>query len=229
MMHGVQGYFVERARSTRRVAALALALGTLVLGSLLALMLPTFKRPLDEMARETARFGFEGADQYVQRITLQQLEGSSPVLRDIGAVDERRERAGGRVRARRQNHPSAIPETNSQALGPGQSDQNMTMHAVSRQANVPVVRSNDLVIEYASLPVYPEAESERGIEGRVMVQALIDTTGRVVDVQLLGSSGIGAFERSAAEAVWQYRFRPYRPSGMPSEVYAIFRFAFRVY
>jgi TonB family protein len=105
----------------------------------------------------------------------------------------------------------------------------MTTHAVSRLANVPVVQSQDLVIEFASLPVYPEAESERGIEGKVMVQALIDTSGHVVDVQLLASTGIGAFERSAAEAVWLYRFRPYRPAGVPSEVYAIFRFAFRVY
>jgi hypothetical protein len=87
MTHGVQGYFVERARSTRRVAVLTFGLGTLMLGSLLTLMIPTFRRPLDEMTKETARFGFEGADQYVQRITLQQLQGSSPVLREIGAVD----------------------------------------------------------------------------------------------------------------------------------------------
>ena len=65
-----------------------------------------------------------------------------------------------------------------------------------------------------------------------MVQALVDTAGRVVDVQLLASSGVEPFERSAQEAVWQYRFRPYHGAslpGNPSEVYAIFRFAFRVY
>jgi TonB family protein len=62
-----------------------------------------------------------------------------------------------------------------------------------------------------------------------MVQALIDTAGRVVDVQLLASTGIEPFERSAAEAVWQYRFRPYRANGFTREVYAVFRFSFRIY
>jgi outer membrane biosynthesis protein TonB len=51
----------------------------------------------------------------------------------------------------------------------------------------------------------------------------------VVEVQLLASTGIQPFERSAQEAVWQFRFRPYRAAGTASEVYAIFTFAFRVY
>jgi TonB family protein len=229
MMHGVQGFFAERARATRRVAALALGLAMVLLAWLLALTLPAFRRPLREMARHTTRFGFEGEDQFVRRITLQQLQGTSPVLHDVGAIDARRARAGGATRAPRAEHPRARPETRTDAFGPGQSDRDMTARAVSRLANVPVVQSEDLVIEHASMPIYPEAESERGIEGKVMVQALVDTAGRVVDVQLLASSGVGAFERSAADAVWQYRFRPYRPSGVASEVYAIFRFSFRIY
>jgi TonB family protein len=229
MMHGVQGFFVERRRSTQRVAVLAAGLAALLLAQLFALTLPLFRRPVRDMVRETTRFGYEGPDQYVRRITLQQLQGSSLVLRDVGAVDVRRERAGGAVRGRRTEHPHARPQTRAEVLGPGQSDRDMTSRAVSRLANVPVVQSEDLVIEFASTPIYPPAESERGIEGRVMVQALVDTLGQVVDVQLLASSGVGAFERSAADAVWQYRFRPYRPAGVPSEVYAIFRFSFRIY
>ena len=41
MKHGVQAYFVERARSTRRVAMLAAGLATFLLAPLIALMLPT--------------------------------------------------------------------------------------------------------------------------------------------------------------------------------------------
>lgn len=229
MMHGVQGFFVERTRAGRRVALIAAGLAALVLSPLIALTLPPFRQPLHRLLRHTTRFGYEGPDQFVRRITLQQLQGSSRDLRELGALETRQARRGGAVRATRVDDPRAQPETRARSVGPGQADAEMTTRAVSRLANVPVVQSEDLVIEHASMPVYPESESERGIEGRVMVQALIDTSGRVVDVQLLASTGVGAFERSAKEAVWQYRFRPYRPAGVPSEVYAIFRFSFRVY
>jgi len=228
MKHGVQAYFVERTRSTRRVAVLAAGLAAFLLAPLIALMLPPIERPLREMLRRTARFGYEGQDQYVRRISLQQLAGVHPVMREVGSVDTRRERPGGAVRARRVDDQRAAPETRSHTLGPGTADEEMTSRSVSRLANVPVVQSEELVIEFASRPIYPASESERGIEGRVMVQALIDTTGHVVDVQLLASTGVGAFERSAAEAVWLYRFRPYRPAGVASEVYAIFRFTFQL-
>jgi TonB family protein len=229
MIHGVQGFFVERTRSARRVAVIAVGLATLLLAPLIALTLPPFRQPLRRLLRHTARFGYEGPDQFVRRITLQQVQGSSRELRELGALETRRARRGGAVRATRVDDPRAQPETRAKTLGPGLADAEMTARAVSRLANVPVLQSEDLVIEHASRPVYPESESERGIEGRVMVQALIDTGGRVVDVQLLASTGVGAFERSAAEAVWHYRFRPYRPAGVASEVYAIFRFSFRIY
>jgi TonB family protein len=226
MKHGVQGFFVERQRAARRVAVLAVGVGILLLAPLIALTLPPFQRPLREMLRRSARFGYEGPDQYVRRITLQQIQGSNLVVHELGSVDTRRARPGGAVLARRLEDPRAQPETRRNTIGPGQADEDMTTRAVSRLANVPVVQSEDLVIEHATKPIYPQSESDRGIEGKVMVQALIDTTGRVIDVQLLASTGVRAFEHSSAEAVWQYRFRPYRPGGVPSEVYAIFRFKF---
>jgi TonB family protein len=225
----VQGFFVERSRSARRVAGIAAGLAMLLLATLVAFTLPPLERPLRRLLRPTARFGYEGPDQYVRRITLQQLQGSSPVLRQVGAIDMRQVRRGGAVQGRRVDDPRARPETGVRVLGPGGADEDMTARAVSRLANVPVVQSADLVIEHATNPVYPQDESDRGIEGKVMLQALVDTTGRVVDVQLLATTGVVAFERSAAEAVWQYRFRPYRPAGAASEVYVIFRFAFRIY
>jgi TonB family protein len=182
-----------------------------------------------ELLNETTRFGYEGPDQFVRRISLQQVRGSHLVTRELGSIDTRRSRAGGGVRARTLKDRRAIPEVRPNVVGPGMSDADMLQRAVSRLADIPVVQSEDLIIEHASTPVYPAAEVEKGIEGRVMVQALIDTTGRVVDVQLLASTGVATFELSAADAVWQYRFRPYRPGGVTREVYAIFRFAFRIY
>lgn len=229
MMHGVESFFHERARARHRVAIIAAGLAAGLLTPLVVLTLPPFRRPLLDLLRDTSRFGYEGSDQFVRRITLQQLQGTSPVMRDIGAVDTRSAKSGGARRGRKASHPRAEPETRPDRYGPGLADVDMTEHAFSRLANVPVVHSSDLVIEFASMPTYPELESQRGIEGKVMMQALVDTTGRVVDVQLLASTGVTAFERSAADAVWQYRFRPYRPDGSASEVYAIFRFAFRIY
>lgn len=229
MTHGVQGYFIERGRAARRVASIAAVLSTTVLVALLSLALPAFQQPVHLLLRETARFGYEGPDQYVRRISLQQLRGSAVVRHELGVIETRRARAGGAVKGRRSDEPQAPPEVRPGVEGPGTSAEDLLQKAVSRLANVPVVQSEDLVIEHASVPVYPQEQIDRGIEGRVMVQALIDTTGRVVDVQLLASSGVRPFERSAAEAVWQYRFRPYRTAGAVREVYAIFRFAFRIY
>jgi len=229
MMYGVQNFFTERRRAARRVALIAVGLAIAGVASQLALILPVFRRPMREFVRQTTRFGYEGPDQFVRRIALQQLPGQSVVTRELGSIATKRAKPGGALRARKSDDRRAPPEMRPKVVGPGTADEDMLARAVSRLANIPVVQSEDLVIEHASTPVYPAAEIERSVEGRVMVQALIDTTGRVVDVQLLASTGVVPFERSSAEAVWQYRFRPYRPEGVTREVYAIFRFSFRIY
>ena len=229
MMYGVQNFFIERRRAGRRVALIAVGLAIAGMAFQLALTLPTFRRPMRELVRQTTRFGYEGPDQFVRRIALQQLPGQSVVTREMGSIATRRAKPGGALRARKSDDRRAPPEVRPKVVGPGTADEDMLARAVSRLANIPVVQSEDLVIEHASTPIYPAAEIERSVEGRVMVQALIDTTGRVVDVQLLASTGVVPFERSSAEAVWQYRFRPYRPEGITREVYAIFRFSFRIY
>jgi TonB family protein len=48
----------------------------------------------------------------------------------------------------------------------------------------------------------------------------------VVDVQVLMSTGVEPFERSAAEAAWQFRFRPYRPGILTNGVYVVMPFWF---
>ena len=229
MMHGVVGFFIERRRAARRVALIAVSLAVAGLLPLFALLLPPFQRPMREMIRQTARFGYEGPEQFMRRITLEQRPGNTIVTREMGSIATRNARTGGALRARKIRDRRAPPEVRPNLVGPGTSDQDLLARAVSRLANIPVVQSEDLVIEYASTPLYPQDQIDRGIEGRVMVQALVDTTGRVVDVQLLASTGVTPFERSVAEAVRQYRFHPYRPLGFSREVYAIVRFSFRIY
>jgi TonB family protein len=226
MNHGVEEFFVERGRASRRVAGIAASLAFAGLLPFVAITVPVLQKPMRRLM--TSHFGYEGPEQYVRRISLQAVRGTHLVTREAGSIDTRHARAGGKVRAPTLKDMRAVPQVRPDLLGPGMSEADLLLRAVSRLADTPVVQSEDLVIEHAAAPIYPEAESEKGIEGRVMVQALIDTTGQVVDVQLLASTGVEPFERSAAEAVRQYRFRPYRPEGISREVYAIFRFSFRI-
>src|SRR5439155_2054293 len=45
MHHSVEAYFIERARSARRISTLAAGLGAVMLGLLLSTLLPSFHRP----------------------------------------------------------------------------------------------------------------------------------------------------------------------------------------
>ena len=151
------------------------------------------------------------------------------MLSDLGQVSPRLERRGGAQDATHRAR-SGQPTPRARVIGPGSSDRDLVVRSVGRSANVPVVRSEDLVIDRLVRPLYPTTLLEQNIEGKVMVQALVDTVGKVIDVQIMASTGERLFERAAEDAVWQCRFRPFRPAGeSPTEVYAVFRFVFSIY
>jgi TonB family protein len=225
MVHGVTGYFLERARFERRLSMLMVAVSMVSLGLLGLAHTPIAQNILTR----TVRFGYEGPEQYVRRITIRQYQGSRPVLSDLGQVSPRMERRGGAQDAMHRAH-SGQPTPLARVIGPGSSDRDLVVRSVGRSANVPVVRSEDLVIDRLVRPLYPTTLLEQNIEGKVMVQALVDTVGKVIDVQIMASTGERLFERAAEDAVWQCRFRPFRPAGeSPTEVYAVFRFVFSIY
>jgi TonB family protein len=223
MVHGVAGYFLERARFARRASLTTLAVG---LGGLSLLGLA--RTPLlHRSVVDTVRFGFEGPEQYVRRINLEQVRGHTSTLADVGQIELRvNQRQGG---PRRSRAVVGQPQPRTREHGPGSADQDMMMRSVSRTAGVPVFQSVDLVLDRLVRPEYPPALIERNVEGKVMIQALVDTVGRVVEVQVLASTGEEQFETAAAEAVRKCLFRPYRPRGVASEVYAVFRFSFKIY
>ena len=224
MVHGVSGYFLERARFERRVALLTVAVSVVALG-MLGLAHTKIAR---NITARTVRFGYEGPDEYVRRINIRQLEGTSNALSDLGAVSPRFERKGGASASRRM--AAGRPTPAARVIGPGTSERDLIARSVMRSANVPVVRSEDLVIDRLVKPSYPEILLAQNVEGKVMVQALVDTVGKVIEVQIMASTGERLFERAAEDAVWQCRFRPFRPAGeSPSEVYAVFRFVFSIY
>ena len=45
----------------------------------------------------------------------------------------------------------------------------------------------------------------------------------------MAASGEDLLDRAATDAVKQCKFRPYRVEGAAREVYAVFRFSFRIY
>ena len=229
MTHGISAYYLERARFTRRLSwiTIGVSAGTLALFGLA--WKPPLPKSLTNRLARVVRFGYEGPNQYVRRISLQQYEGVGPsTLSDLGNVGSRIEHKGGAQPTSPNQQGRLTPRIS--VTGIGSSERELTVRSVGHASSVPVVRSDELVIDRLVRPEYPAPLLEKNIEGKVILQALIDTVGRVVDVQIMGSTGETLFENAAAEAVRQCRFRPYRPNGEPpSEVFAVFRFAFRIY
>jgi TonB family protein len=224
MVHGTVGYFHERTRCSRRSSLITFGLSLLALG---LLMLPATQRGARRLTRDSARFGFEGPEQYVRRITLEH-RGSASTLSDVGQLATvAQSKKGGAPSPSRATVGQPRPRTRYE--GSGDADQDLAMRSVSRMAGVPVFQSEELIIDRLVKPTYPPSLLEKNVEGKVTLQALVDTVGNVIEVQLINSTGETLFEKAAEEAVWLCRFRPYRAGGEASEVYAVFRFSFRIY
>ena len=66
------------------------------------------------------------------------------------------------------------------------------------------------------VPVYPETAKIDGIEGPVVMQAIISTDGTVKRVHVL--QGDSHLRSAAVEAVYKWRYRPYLLNGRPVDV-----------
>lgn len=61
-------------------------------------------------------------------------------------------------------------------------------------------------------PVFPKSLSGSGRAGRVMMEAVVDRAGHVIDIRVLNSTGAG-FEAAARDAVHQWEYAPLVVSG----------------
>lgn len=224
MAHGVEAYFLERARFERRLTLFMCGVAVAFLGGLWLLSAPNVRR----IVLDPRRFGFEGREQFVTRILLEN-SGATADERDPTTPNPVQMTRGGARPLHLVSSPAAIPEQRPHRLGPGDSEQDLLTRARAIYRHAPVVQSEDLIIERLVKPEYPEDAKNRNIEGHVALVALVDTAGDVVSVDLMGSTGERQLEKAATEAVWQCRFRPYKIDGEVHEVYAVFRFAFRIY
>jgi len=230
MDHGIQAYYEEAHRSARRVSLIALGVACLYLVALLVWLIPPLQRRIEESP--VLRFGFQGPTRFVNLLQVEARPGRRQALTDVGKVESSGARRGGgggtpdpgARRAGSKDDPSLPGE------GIGDAEQDLVRRALSGETGLPVFQSEDLILDHLVRPIYPEEAQEKGIEGRVSVMARIDTLGNVVEAAVMERSGSSQLDRAARTAVLQCRFLPYRGrDGKISEVFAVFRFAFRIY
>lgn len=80
---------------------------------------------------------------------------------------------------------------------------------------------------YQVQPRYSEAARRAGVQGAVVVDAVIDEQGRVTEVRILRGLPMG-LDREAVAAVKQWRFTPATLSGKPVKVYFSLTVNFRI-
>jgi TonB family protein len=72
------------------------------------------------------------------------------------------------------------------------------------------------ILEHSAKPIYPEQALRAGIKGDVILQVAVDETGRVV--RSLAVEGDPLLVAASAEALKDFRFRPYLMQGAPISV-----------
>jgi TonB family protein len=223
MTHGAQQYFDERERFRTRVSAVTVAVASLWLAVFWVLATAPARRVLND----PEHFGFEGPERYVRRIELETYgitHGNADIQRGLEYVP--RVRHGGGSGDEHVRVKETAPQLGLGPAGPGEAPEDLLARALRRSSDVPIVQSENLVFERLVRPNYPDDARQHGIEGRFSVVALIDTSGRVVEVEVQGGDADGILEREALAAVRQCLIRPYRVAGTPREIVARFPFNF---
>jgi TonB family protein len=78
-------------------------------------------------------------------------------------------------------------------------------------------------------PKYPEMARKAEIEGKVWVEVLIDTRGKVCDARIIRDSGANAgFEEAALEAAWKGEWRPAMQNKQPVAVRVSYPVVFKL-
>lgn len=222
MSHGIEHYFAELAANRRRVALSQLA----VAGVLAAVLFVGGRRVAQSVLDDPKRFGFEGPRQWVERIRLEELANrESSGLYEVTYLTAEARKGG---RKKLSDHPDAPPVV-VQVEGTGNSEMDLIAKARMLALEAPVIRSEDLIIERLVRPEYPSEARDRNIEGVVELIALVDTSGSVVQVQMLGHGQEPLLEQAAAKAILACRFRPYKVADQARQVWAAYRIAFSLY
>jgi TonB family protein len=225
MRHGIDGYFQELETFHRRVSAIGVGVAVFFLVALFVARQPAVETVLDD----PKRFGFEGPDQYVERILLE-MRGPEEQLgsNTMSAVPVSLREGGGSKKAS-ESGTKPVPEGETHGEGPGSDEMTIEARLRALALEGPVVQSEDLVVEELVRPEYPEEARDKDIEGLVELVALVDTTGSVIQVEIIGGTRNPLLDQAATTAVLKCRYRPYRVHDVVERVWAYFRISFKLY
>ena len=225
MRHGIDGYFDRLARDQRRVSLIGIAVTLALLAAEFLARQPRVVAALND----PKRFGYEGEDTYVRRILLEQVgEVEQPGASMANVVPVELHAGGGEKR--RTSRATRWCRARCAGVGPGEDDLTLVARMRALALEGPVIRSEDLVVEKLVRPEYPEEARTADIEGIVEMVALVDTTGDVTEVHIIGGTHQPLLERAATTAALQCRYRPYRLNEQaPQKVWAYFRVSFSLY
>jgi periplasmic protein TonB len=114
------------------------------------------------------------------------------------------------------NQPQ-IPQWYSPSTGPGDLPIGNTTSNVSGPSKPPIVSilSEGRIIRRVT-PEYPAIAKRTGVQGKVVLEAVISRAGRIENLRLI--SGHPWLASAAEAAVSQWQFRPYILNGAPIEV-----------
>jgi len=223
LSHGIDTYFGEFFANRRRVATVLL-----VVSGMLALVVGVAGRRASEVFEDPKRFGYEGPKQWVDRIRLEQMaDHEAPGLFQVTYLTAESKK-GGRKPTRVSSNPQSVPVIEKVA-GTGEDERDLLAKARMLPLDGPLIRSEDLIIERLVRPDYPEEARDKNVEGVVELVALVDTTGSVEQIQIVGGTGEPMLEHAAAKAILQCQYRPYRIKDEARRVWAAFRIAFSLY
>ena len=75
-------------------------------------------------------------------------------------------------------------------------------------------------------PIYPPIAKAAHVEGKVIVEAVISSTGTIESLHVL--SGPPMLQRAAIDAIQAARYQPYRLNGTPTAVQTTITVNFRI-
>ncbi|MCS7245721.1 MAG: TonB family protein [candidate division WOR-3 bacterium] len=117
--------------------------------------------------------------------------------------------------------PSKVQDNESQVLSTNQIENIRSEIDIPKEVediSLPSVIPADEVYEFFKVevkpkpikvvnPVYPELAKKAGMEGRVVISAILDEEGNVIKAEILSSTN-SIFNESALKAAYQYKFSP---------------------
>jgi TonB family protein len=158
-----------------------------------------------EPATDSAKF-------YLAR--LQQADATSPAAEAARTAYGTRLLDEARSTLRGQDFPATrrwLTEARTAGVDPqdiGKLDAALSVAQDEAQQASSVVNESTLVRMHYVAPQFPQAARERGIDGWVDLQYLVDTDGAVSDVAVVGAQPAGVFEQAALDAIRHWRYQP---------------------